>query len=161
MQRALDQMIEEHASGATLMIAHRLSTVKNCDTILVMDKGTIVEQGTHTELLELPIVKAADGGADGGRTTGGIYRELWMTQMGGEGGGERGGHGKDAELSALRAQLASVRAELGVARVAAAVVNIPAKGQGNEDLEERSAGSITPTASSSSEPSSPAPSDAE
>lgn len=35
-----------------LIIAHRLATVKNCDKIIVMDKGKIVEQGTHKELLE-------------------------------------------------------------------------------------------------------------
>ena len=35
-----------------LIIAHRLATVKNCDKIIVMDKGKIVEQGTHQQLLE-------------------------------------------------------------------------------------------------------------
>ena len=35
----------------SFVIAHRLSTIKNADLILVMDKGNIVEQGSHAELL--------------------------------------------------------------------------------------------------------------
>lgn len=34
------------------MIAHKLNTIKDCDNILVFDKGKIVEQGTHEELLK-------------------------------------------------------------------------------------------------------------
>ena len=36
----------------TIIIAHRLSTVKNCDVIIAMDKGQIIEAGTHEELME-------------------------------------------------------------------------------------------------------------
>ena len=34
-----------------LIVAHRLSTVKNCDIIIVMDNGEIIETGTHRQLL--------------------------------------------------------------------------------------------------------------
>ena len=54
-------MITDNASGCTIMIAHRLSTVKNCDTILCMDKGHVVEQGSHEKLLEIPVVKDKEG----------------------------------------------------------------------------------------------------
>ena len=37
----------------SLVIAHRLSTVRNADTTLVLDRGRIVERGSHEELLEL------------------------------------------------------------------------------------------------------------
>jgi len=36
----------------TLVIAHRLSTVENADQIIVLDKGRIIESGTHRELLD-------------------------------------------------------------------------------------------------------------
>ena len=39
------------AGRTSLMIAHRLSTVRSCDMILVVRGGKIVEQGTHAELL--------------------------------------------------------------------------------------------------------------
>ena len=40
------------AGRTTLMVAHRLSTVKNCDFIIAMDKGRIVEVGSHKELMQ-------------------------------------------------------------------------------------------------------------
>ena len=51
----------------TIVIAHRLSTLLHMDRILVFDRGTIVEDGTHTELL-----------AQGGK-----YKALWDAQVGG------------------------------------------------------------------------------
>ena len=52
----------------TLMIAHRLSTARRADTILVLDKGQLIEQGTHDELLALGAEK-------------GMYARMWRDQM--------------------------------------------------------------------------------
>ena len=49
-----------------LPIAHRLATVKNCDQIIVLDNGEIVEQGSHEELLQKQ----------------GRYYQLWELQQG-------------------------------------------------------------------------------
>ncbi len=51
----------------TLVIAHRLSTLLHMDRILVFDQGTIVEDGSHEQLLELN----------------GLYKQLWEAQVGG------------------------------------------------------------------------------
>jgi len=51
VQDALDKLMENRTS---LIIAHRLSTVRRCDQILVMSAGTIVERGTHDELIAKP-----------------------------------------------------------------------------------------------------------
>lgn len=50
VQDALENMMQNRTS---IVIAHRLSTVKNADLIVVMKKGKIVEQGTHKELLDI------------------------------------------------------------------------------------------------------------
>jgi len=52
---------------STIVIAHRLSTVMDADQILVMDKGKIVAQGTHEELIKTCV----------------IYKEFWTIQAGG------------------------------------------------------------------------------
>ena len=61
-----DMIYNKFRKKSILIIAHRLATIKNCDLILVLDKGEIIEQGTHDELL-----------AKNGR-----YSRLWNMQQG-------------------------------------------------------------------------------
>lgn len=49
VQNALENMMKHRTS---IVIAHRLSTIQNADLIVVMQKGRIIEQGTHTELIQ-------------------------------------------------------------------------------------------------------------
>jgi ATP-binding cassette subfamily B protein len=49
VQEALERLM---LGRSTLVIAHRLSTVKNADRVLVLDHGTVVERGTHAELVQ-------------------------------------------------------------------------------------------------------------
>lgn len=48
VQRAIGNLIRDRT---TIVIAHRLSTVRRADLIVVMERGRIIEQGTHAELL--------------------------------------------------------------------------------------------------------------
>ena len=65
VQRALDQTF---AGRTAIVIAHRLSTVRGADQILVLNAGRVVERGTHAELLR----------------AGGLYAELYETQFANE-----------------------------------------------------------------------------
>ena len=62
IQEALERIMQERTS---IVIAHRLSTILAADIILVMNRGQIVERGTHEELL----------------SKGGIYAGLYETQF--------------------------------------------------------------------------------
>ena len=57
VQSAIDHMIEtaRSANGAgmsVMIVAHRLSTIRNADIIFVVQDGKVVEQGNHSELIE-------------------------------------------------------------------------------------------------------------
>lgn len=67
-EKFISESLEELMKGrTTFVIAHRLSTVRKADMILVLDKGRIAEQGTHGELMKIPR---------------GMYRKLYELQIG-------------------------------------------------------------------------------
>ena len=78
VQAALDRLLDAQ-EGLAIVIAHRLTTVKNCDNIIMMDEGKKVEEGSHDELLKMPIKKDANG-----KIYKGYYHNQWDTQMGEE-----------------------------------------------------------------------------
>nr|MCR5608193.1 peptidase domain-containing ABC transporter [Lachnospiraceae bacterium] len=61
-----DMIYNKYKDKSVLIIAHRLSTIRNCDCIIVLDKGRIVQKGTHEELMN----------------TDGLYKTLWNMQQG-------------------------------------------------------------------------------
>jgi ATP-binding cassette subfamily B (MDR/TAP) protein 1 len=52
VQDALDHLLEENKDMTTVIIAHRLRTVRNADSIAVIHEGRVVEQGSHDDLLK-------------------------------------------------------------------------------------------------------------
>lgn len=62
VQQALNNIMQEHT---VLVVAHRLSTVEKANSIIVIDRGQVVEQGTHSELM----------------TRGGLYNQLVQRQI--------------------------------------------------------------------------------
>ena len=68
VEAAIQESLNELMQGKTVIaIAHRLSTIAAMDRLIVLDKGEVVEQGTHQELVQ----------------SGGIYAQLWAHQTGG------------------------------------------------------------------------------
>jgi len=65
IQDALHNLIK---GKTTIVIAHRLSTIREMDRIIVLEKGKIIEDGTHEELI---------------KKEGGLYKKLWDLQAGG------------------------------------------------------------------------------
>ena len=65
VQQALDTLMKDRTA---IVIAHRLSTIRAADVIFAMDKGRVVERGTHDELLAL----------------GGRYADMWRLQRSSE-----------------------------------------------------------------------------
>jgi ATP-binding cassette subfamily B protein len=68
VEASIQQALSRVMDGKTVLaIAHRLSTIAAMDRIIVMDRGSIVEQGTHSDLL----------------SQGGLYARYWNRQSGG------------------------------------------------------------------------------
>eukprot|EP01047_Picozoa_sp_COSAG01_P120481 COSAG01_NODE_49207_length_374_cov_0.752727_1_plen_68_part_10 len=55
-QAALDTMLKG-MNGSVISIAHRLTTIRNCDNILVIKDGKLAESGTHEELVQIEVKK--------------------------------------------------------------------------------------------------------
>jgi len=65
-ERAIENTMNEFSEGiTTIIIAHRLSTIRRCNTIYVLDKGEIIERGSHDELINIK----------------GRYYNLWKDQL--------------------------------------------------------------------------------
>src|SRR5690606_8461334 len=68
VEAAIQSQLDHLMQGKTVIaIAHRLSTIAAMDRLVVLDRGRIIEEGTHAELIE----------------KGGVYAQLWARQSGG------------------------------------------------------------------------------
>ncbi|HYY07581.1 MAG TPA: ABC transporter ATP-binding protein, partial [Actinomycetota bacterium] len=85
---ALDRLME---GRTTIMIAHRLSTLRGVEEIIVLDHGQIVQRGSHEELIDVP----------------GVYRELWDAQTRARDGAPSGSPGRTLAAPSARPALAA------------------------------------------------------
>lgn len=84
VQKSIDDL-REAGAYTTLVIAHRLSTIRNADRIAVIEKGEVVEIGSHERLLE----------------TGGVYAQLWRKQNGKKQDSAQLDNGREESLKVL------------------------------------------------------------
>jgi ATP-binding cassette subfamily B protein len=61
----LNNLLTYCKDKTTIIVSHRISSAKNADSIIILDEGKIVEQGTHSQLVELN----------------GYYKELYLKQL--------------------------------------------------------------------------------
>ena len=61
----LNNLLAYCKNKTTIIVSHRISSAKNADAIIILDEGKIIEQGTHSELLE----------------QNGYYKELYIKQL--------------------------------------------------------------------------------
>jgi len=70
VNQAIESLLQAGASRTTIVIAHRLSSIRSCDEIFVMSDGIVVERGTHDSLVHVTggtyaaLVRLADGASD-------------------------------------------------------------------------------------------------
>jgi ABC-type multidrug transport system fused ATPase/permease subunit len=96
VQKALDAMMDEQKHGCCMIVAHRLSTLRSCNRIIVMDKGCVKESGSHEELMKYAVQKDTKG-----NMVNGWYRDLYETQ-----------HGKSEDVATLQAELSGLQKKL-------------------------------------------------
>lgn len=78
------EVANRFANTTTLVIAHRLSTIVNSNEILVLEKGMVMERGTHAQLLKIP---------------NGIYAKMWRLQTSIDTDSDHSDPGKGAALT--------------------------------------------------------------
>ena len=129
VQAALDSMAKERAA-TTLVIAHRLSTLVSMDKIVVLEKGALVEAGTHSELAQ---------------KEGGLFREMQKGQS------VEGTDGGTAAAEAAEAAAAAAEEE----EAANAAASAKASAVRQAQLVAAATTSPMPTSSSSTMPTAP------
>ena len=107
VQQSLDEVMSK--TGQTIVtVAHRLHTVMNCDSIIVINSGKVAEVGTHSELLEIETSHSDDD-----VVLTGFYRKLWESQCRGDSSSdEKRRILLERENTALRQELQAAKREL-------------------------------------------------